>query len=305
MNVTKDGPQRSLGYRFLRAAFRTVAPDSLIVTQRVFRKNLASVGLKSALRLRADAFFGKYLCPVCARRVAFFSPIDSELLNNLRTHGWKYQGSEAETCNHRNYSCPHCGATDRDRLYALYLTDYLPAISSCSALKLVDFAPSPPLSDFIRKLQLRLPYRLSYVTADLFRPDVDDKVDITDMKIYKAGSFDFFICSHILEHVEDDKKALAELYRILKQGGKGILVVPIILTINEIDEDPSVTDPSERWRRFGQFDHVRLYSKPGFLSRVEQAGFITHHLDSEYFGKETFTEHGITEQSVLYIVEKR
>ena len=124
-------------------------------------------------------------------RVAFFSPIDSELLNNLRTHGWKYQGSEAETCNHRNYSCPHCGATDRDRLYALYLTDYLPAISSCSALKLVDFAPSPPLSDFIRKLQLRLPYRLSYVTADLFRPDVDDKVDITDMKIYKAGSFDF------------------------------------------------------------------------------------------------------------------
>jgi hypothetical protein len=33
---------------------------------------------------------------------------------------------------------------------------------------------------------------------------------------------------------------------------QGILVVPIVLSIDEIDEDPSVTDVAERWRRFGQ-----------------------------------------------------
>ena len=71
--------------------------------------------------------------------------------------------------------------------------------------------------------------------------NVDDKVDITDMTIYPDNHFDFFICSHMLEHVFDDRKALRELYRILKWGGQGILVVPIVLSIDEIDEDPSVT----------------------------------------------------------------
>jgi predicted SAM-dependent methyltransferase len=149
-----------------------------------------------------------------------------------------------------------------------------------------------------------MPYRVSYVTADLFRQDVDDQVDIMDMNLYGDCSVDFFICSHVLEHVEDDRKAMRELYRVLKQGGQGILVVPIILTIDEIDEDPSVTDEAERWRRFGQFDHVRLYSKRGFLARVAEAGFTITELGLEHFGEETFREHAISNQSVLYIVKK-
>jgi SAM-dependent methyltransferase len=144
----------------------------------------------------------------------------------------------------------------------------------------------------------------SYRTADLFMDAADDRVDITDMKVYPDASVDFFICSHVLEHVADDRKALGELRRILKPGGRGILVVPIVLTIDEIDEDPSVTDPAERWRRFGQGDHVRLYSKSGFLARVREAGFDVHQLGREHFGGETFERHGITEQSVLYVVEK-
>lgn len=269
--ATKDLPQRSIVLRSLRAAY---------------------------------SYLGKYRCSVCDRRVSSFLPIGSELLNNLRTHGWKYQAMESETCNQGSYSCPRCGATDRDRLFALYLSSYFPTLTPDQTLKIVDFAPSPPLSDFIRKLIARTPYSVSYLTADLMRHDVDHNVDIMDMSLYEDSSVDFFICSHVLEHVPDDKKALRELYRILKEGGRGILIVPIILTISEIDEDPSVTDPAERWRRFGQFDHVRVYSKHGFLSRVEQAGFTTQQLGSQHFGKATFRKHGITDQSVLYIVEK-
>ena len=97
---------------------------------------------------------------------------------------------------------------------------------------------------------------------------------------------------------------MRELRRILKREGQGILVVPIVLTLDQIDEDPSVTDVSERWRRFGQDDHVRLYSKQGFLSRVQEAGLKVNQLGRDHFGNGAFTKHGITDRSVLYIVEK-
>src|SRR5438876_10959977 len=125
-----------------------------------------------------------------------------------------------------------------------------------------------------------------------------------DLRVYDDNRFDFFICSHVLEHVLDDRKALTEMYRILKPGGKGILMVPIVLTISEIDEDPTVLDEGERWRRFGQNDHVRLYSKEGFIERVANAGFTIHQYGKEFFGEELLTRNGITLKSVLYVVEK-
>ena len=82
-------------------------------------------------------------------------------------------------------------------------------------------------------------------------------------------------------------------------------MVPINLAITEIDEDPTVTDEVERWRRFGQFDHVRLYSKPGFIQRVTETGFLVHQLGIDFFGKDIFHRNGISPKSVLYVVEKR
>jgi ubiquinone/menaquinone biosynthesis C-methylase UbiE len=145
---------------------------------------------------------------------------------------------------------------------------------------------------------------VTYRTADLYADGVDDRLDITDMKIYADGSLDFFICSHVLEHVRDDRKALRELYRVLRPGGSGILLVPIVMCVEEIDEDPAVTAPKERWRRFGQDDHVRLYSKLGFLERVRQAGFVVREVKADDFGPKYFERHGITPQSVLYVVKR-
>ena len=82
------------------------------------------------------------------------------------------------------------------------------------------------------------------------------------------------------------------------------MMVPIILSVTQIDEDPDLKDEGERWRRFGQFDHVRLYSKSGFLERVRDAGFEVRELGKEFFGEELFNRTGITNQSVLYVVEK-
>ena len=107
---------------------------------------------------------------------------------------------------------------------------------------------------------------------------VDDVVDITDMQMYADGSFDFFLCSHILEHVADDSQALRELYRILTPGGRGILMTPV-MPEGRFDEDSSVTDEGERWRRFAQGDHVRLYDRSTLCSRIVQSGFELTLLD--------------------------
>ena len=254
-----------------------------------------------ALQKQARLINARHYCPVCDSRVISFLPLPDFFRENQEKYGFPFADSDAETCNTTAYLCPSCEASDRDRLYALYLGDYL---KSLNRAELVDFGPSPPLSAFIRRLIKTAGLNIHYRTADLLTDTADDRVDITDLRSYENDRFDSFICSHVLEHVPDDRKAMRELYRILKPGGKAILMVPIILSLDRIEEDPSVTDESERWRRFGQGDHIRLYSKSGFLERVREAGFRIHELNKEFFGEELFDRAGISPQSVLYVVEK-
>ena len=113
-----------------------------------------------------------------------------------------------------------------------------------------------------------------YTTADLLLT-ADVKMDISDIQ-YDDQTFDIICCSHVLEHVPDDRKAMRELCRILKLNGWAIFMVPI--TVDKTVEDPSITDPKERLRLFGQDDHVRRYG-PDFVDRLKEAGFdvcVTH-----------------------------
>jgi len=89
-------------------------------------------------------------------------------------------------------------------------------------------------------------------------PEGTIEMDILDIK-YDDNFFDFILCSHVLEHILDDRKALSELFRVLKPGGKGILQVPIEETREHTFEDFSIVNQEERARLFGEQDHVRLY----------------------------------------------
>lgn len=240
-----------------------------------------------------------YRCPVCGNDIQEFVPLPPFYEENLKKYGWPFTFEDSETINPAQYSCPRCGASDRDRLYALYMEKVLGQTNPSQPLSLLDFAPSPALQVFLRQFPA-----LHYVSADKYMPDVDLTLDITDMHEIQTGAFDMFICSHVLEHVPDDAQALAELFRILRPGCSGILMVPIILAADRIDEDPSVEDIGERWRRFGQDDHVRLYAKNDFLERVGKAGFFIHQYGIDYFGRPSFARHGISSKSILYIVEK-
>lgn len=241
---------------------------------------------------------GRLFCPVCNQRVRKFIPLSAFYKDNAEKYGYLYSFDDAETLNYRAYSCPSCNASDRDRLYALYISKCLMDYND-TPLLLLEIAPARPISEMLRKSR-----KITLRTADLMMPDVDDRIDITDMHCYPDGMFDAFICSHVLEHVPDDLTALRELFRILKPGGWGILMVPIILTLGRIDEDPRIEDIGERWRRFGQNDHVRMYSKSGLVERTERAGFIVNQYGQEYFGLDVFKTAGISDKSVLYVVEK-
>lgn len=240
-----------------------------------------------------------YRCPVCSKRVVSFGSISPYYQENRSKYGYPYTFDDLETMNAEQYSCPHCGASDRCRLYALYIQQILEQGLLHNQFTLLDIAPSRSLQTFLRQNP-----QITYRSADKFMEGVDLVVDVMDMKDIASDSYDMFICSHVLEHVEDDKKALKELFRILKPGGRGILMVPIILKIDKIDEDPTITDVETRWRRFGQFDHVRLYSKNGFIQRIREAGFTLQALGVEHFGQSIFVECGISLKSVLYIGEK-
>lgn len=181
-----------------------------------------------------------------------------------------YSPDDFETLNRREYSCPR-----------------------------LDIAPATALSN-----KLKSDPRIAYRSADLFMPGVDDRVSLTDMHCYADGQFDFAICSHVLEHVHDDLAALRELHRVIAVGGRAIVMVPLPRSLATTQYDPTVDSDAERWRRYGQNDHVRLYAKNDFLARLSAANFEVDALGVDWFGRESMETHGIAPNSVLYVVRK-
>ncbi|MGE3670549.1 MAG: class I SAM-dependent methyltransferase, partial [Polyangiaceae bacterium] len=89
---------------------------------------------------------------------------------------------------------------------------------------------------------------------------------------FESGSFDVIFCNHVLEHVADDKQVLSELFRVMRPGGWGIFQVPLDTNLEHSHGDPSITNPRERERLYGQSDHVRQYGLD-FEDILRSAGF--------------------------------
>lgn len=136
-----------------------------------------------------------------------------------------------------------------------------------------------------------------YVTADLNDPRVQVKMDVTNIP-FDNQTFDIIYCSHVLEHVPDDRGALREFYRVLKDDGLVVLMVPV--NVEETIEDPSITDPKERERLFGQWDHVRKYG-PDFINRVRKAGFKAEEvLPGDFLNEEKINYCSTTHHTPIY-----
>lgn len=160
--------------------------------------------------------------------------------------------------------CPRCGSQERHRLAWLYLRDR--TALGREPLSLLHFAPEFPL----RRRLARLP-GLRYVTADLRPEGVDVACDITRLP-FEDASFDAILCSHVLEHVPDDRRAMRELRRVLRPGGWALVMVPFSHELAQTLEDPAIVTPAQRRAAYWREDHLRLYGRD-LPRRLQEAGF--------------------------------
>lgn len=164
--------------------------------------------------------------------------------------------------------CPRCLSLERHRLLWLFLTRELRIKEK--TLSVLHFAAEPSLRERLQSLP-----GIRYLAVDLSPARGQAAVDIAKLGL-KPESFDMILCCHVLEHIPEDRAALRELFRVLKPGGTAVLQVPILGETT--DEDPRITDPHERLRRFGQEDHVRLYGRD-IEKRISEAGFRVEGVD--------------------------
>jgi SAM-dependent methyltransferase len=241
-----------------------------------------------------------YQCPVCGVRLRAFRPLWKSYWRDVAKFAPIHPPTAMETLNLEHFSCPRCDAFDRDRLIAIYLENVFRTFDRSRTYRLLEFAPAHALH---RKLKT-YPF-IACRSADLLRKTVDERVDLTNMVAYPDRSLDIILCSHILEHIPEDRKAMGEIARVLKPDGFAVILVPLVIGIDETHEDPSLNTEALRWKYFGMGDHVRQYGKRDFIERLQFTGLNVEQLGIDHFGAEAFRHAGIARNSVLYVVRPR
>lgn len=255
--------------------------------------------LKRAIRL--PRYLGtEYRCPVCGVGLRAFRPMWKSYWRDFAKFAPIHPPAAMETLNLKHFTCPRCDAFDRDRLTAIYLEEVFRTFDRTRTYRLLEFAPG----DALHKKLKSYPF-IAYRSADLSRTTVDEKVDLTDMAGYPAGSVDIILCSHILEHIPEDRKAMREIRRVLKPDGFAVILVPLVVGLDETHEDPGLNTEALRWKYFGMGDHVRQYGKRDLIERLQAAGLRVEQLGIGHFGAEAFRRGGIAENSVLYVARTR
>ncbi|MCK5539047.1 MAG: SAM-dependent methyltransferase, partial [Bacteroidales bacterium] len=95
-----------------------------------------------------------------------------------------------------------------------------------------------------------------------------------------------------------------ELYRVLKQGGLGIFQIPQDLSRETTYEDFSITDPKERAKHFGQYDHVRVYGQD-YFEKLRDVGFTVNPVDySTKITPDLFEKHRLAKGELLPVCGK-
>ena len=194
----------------------------------------------------------------------YTDPIDDKSFRKFLPYGY---GSQRP-----NVLSPSTLSLERHRLLWLYLKNETDFFDASKPKKVLHMAPEQCFLGRFRKLK-----HIELITADLYSPIVDVKADILALP-FEDNEFDMIFCNHVLEHIEDDHKAMQELYRVLKKGGMGIFQIPQDISREKTYEDFSITSPEERAKHFGQYDHVRVYGRD-YFDRLRAVGFEVHEVD--------------------------
>jgi hypothetical protein len=258
-----------------------------VASQRAAGGRADPVFAHSTLRLRVAVLMARAIESVLRRhRLARLLYAAAEANARLSALALRGEGRECPCCggHFRRMSrrrlagwggiCPRCRSHPRHRTIALLL-----ARGDLSGRRLLHFAPEPLFDPVFERLP-----GLERVTADLYAP-ADLRLDITHIDL-PDGSFDLILCSHVVEHVPDDRAAMAEMRRVLADGGLAVVLTPY-RPGRPTYEDPSIISPLGRMVAFGQQDHVRIYGSD-LAGRLHGAGFeVEDRTPADLFDEET------------------
>jgi len=216
--------------------------------------------IRKALRLLSGAQTQR-TCPIC------------------RWSGGKFTWGGPPNKRRFDARCPKCGSLERHRL-AYYVASHCVSLDYSRVLHV---APEKELSKWLRSQSA------DYLSIDLYAPAMA-KMDITRLEL-DDSSQSLIWMSHVLEHIVDDRKAISEIHRVLRPGGKAFIQVPVWRL--ETHEDFSKTTPEERNREFYQPDHVRLYGLD-IVKRFEASGFTSSVFRAQQFGPDILLRHGLS-----------
>lgn len=248
------------------------------------------------LNLLQESGYTPGTCNICKNNV-YYQPATEYFRSQQKKHNFPYWNAIIESVSSDKRTCPQCQSLDRERMMSLFLDMLKP--TGKEHLKVLHIAPSNALDKWLAAQEY-----IDYETTDLNMDNVTFQSDIQDMYMVQDETYDIILCSHVLEHVQDDLKAMKELKRVLKEDGVCIFLVPLVIGLCETDEAFGLS-PDENWHRFGQDDYVRLYSRTDFLNRLTEVGYLVHILTADYFGVDLWNQNGLSDIHYLYAATKK
>jgi SAM-dependent methyltransferase len=215
-------------------------------------------------------------CPICECHFKKFIPLNPNIENT-------------------NFLCPKCGSAQRQRLLWLYISGKFLILTE--RLTFIHFSPRSCLVNKLKSIA-----GLTYITSDPVDKKMDRNYDLTGIEENDAR-YDLAVCYHIMEHIHDDRKAMREIYRILKSTGTALLQVPY--WEKETYENPAIDSPEIRRKTFGQQDHVRIYGYQDFIDRLTLTGFqVTPVKYGQQLGQQICHKYGLDQDEVIFVCRK-
>lgn len=235
----------------------------------------------------------KYYCNICNSNIKEFLP------GGINNHA--IQKYEVIGAGYKQYDiCPVCTASYRTRAIKLVMDKY---INMSISDKVLHIAPEKPLFYLLKKK-----FNNNYIPGDIDPKKYlgysnISRIDLTNMD-FNDCEFDFILCNHVLEHIQDDEKALNEIHRVLKPSGLALLQVPISKKLKNTFENPEIISAEDRLVNYGQHDHVRIYAMD-YVDKLEKTGFIVETISVKDLNRHNiFHKLMLDEREIIFVCRK-
>ncbi len=238
--------------------------------------------------IKASYIFNK-IAPLLYSGNKFEDPIDGKTYRKLLPYGALKMRPNA--------LAPASLSLERHRLLWLFLKEKTDFFSDREQ-KVLHVAPE---QCFLNRFRERK--NLDYITGDIVSPIADVKMDLHSIP-FGDNTFDVVLCNHVLEHVDNHKRCMREIYRVLKPGGWAVMQVPMDYNREETYEDPTIVTEEERLKHYWQKDHVRLFGMD-YPDLLKDAGFTVEEVNMQKELPEGMAErYALPEREPIYWCKK-